>query len=109
MNIFSGSFHNLEPFRPEVHVAPGLVSSKAPYLVGLIETEHHEVIICAGSLLNYRWVLTLASCTAEKKHDKKRFKVGNLHAMQDFYKQELSRLWHQDLMMDHTLSSQSKR
>ena len=73
--IYSGPFHNLEPFRPEVHVAPGLVSSKAPYLVGLIETENPEIIICAGSLLNYCWVLTLASCTEAEKHDKKRFKV----------------------------------
>ena len=109
MNIFSGSFHNLEPFRPEVHVAPGLVSSKAPYLVGLIETEHPEIIICAGSLLNYRWVLSLASCTAEKKHDKKRFKVGIYTPCKISTTKKLSRLWHQDLMMDHTLSSQSKR
>lgn len=57
-------------------MAPGLVSAQAPYLVGLIETENPETIICAGSLLNYRWVITLASCTVEKKHDKRSYKVG---------------------------------
>ena len=76
MDIFSECFHNLEPFRPEVVVAPVLVSAQAPYLVGLIETENPEIIICAGALLNYRWVLTLASCTVEKKHSKREFKVG---------------------------------
>ena len=78
VDIFSESFHNVEPFRPEVYVAPGLVSSQAPYLVGLVETESPETIICAGSLLNYRWVLTLASCSQERKHDKKKYKAGGI-------------------------------
>ena len=78
VGIFSECFHNVEPFRPEVYVAPGLVSSQAPYLVGLVERENPETIICAGSLLNYRWVLTLASCTQEKKHNNKKYKVGGI-------------------------------
>ena len=78
VDIFSECFHNVEPFRPEVYVAPGLVSSKVPYLVGLVETENPKTIICAGSLLNYRWVLTLASCTQEKKHNNKKYKVGGI-------------------------------
>merc|ERR1711974_531253 len=71
----SDFFRNIEPFRPEVYVAPGLVPSIAPYLVGLIEKENPDIIICAGSLLNYRWVLTLASCTFIKQHDKKRYRI----------------------------------
>lgn len=78
VGIFSECFHNVEPFRPEVYVAPGLVSSQAPYLVGLVERENPETIICAGSLLNYRWVMTLASCTQEKKHNNKKYKVGGI-------------------------------
>ena len=101
----------MEPFRPEVHVAPGLVSAQAPYLVGLIETENPETIICAGSLLNYRWVITLASCTVEKKHDKRSYKVGifrqaSKNAFYLILKSNRSSL--RDLMTDRIFSSQSK-
>ena len=111
VDIFSECFHNVEPFRPEVYVAPGLVSSKVPYLVGLVETENPKTIICAGSLLNYRWVLTLASCTQEKKHNNKKYKVGGILKAKTKYLflKKSNRLWRQDLMKDPTFSSQSKK
>ena len=79
-----------EPFPPEVYLGHGLVSSKggnwmlnkftwhnghncfhvayfqAPYYAGIVHwnrtNNRLDDIICGGGFINYRWVLTLASC-----------------------------------------------
>ena len=36
--------------------------SKIPFLVGIVHKDNEKKIICIGGLLNYKWVISLASC-----------------------------------------------